>query len=95
MSVKELEKQVRALPPRQLLRFGEWFDDYRQKAPLTSEADGDRDDDLTNEQKQEILRRRDAYLADPSIATAWEGTAQRLLKQLRARRRQKAAARRS
>jgi hypothetical protein len=94
MNVKELEKQIRSLPPQQLQRFSQWFDDYRQQIP-SSPASADLEDDPTPEQKEEILRRRAAYLADPNIATPWEGTPERLIKQLRARRRQKTSSRRS
>jgi hypothetical protein len=89
MSVKELEKEVRALPARQLKRFGRWFDGYRQQIQSAPEVADDWDDDLADAQTQEILRRRTSYLADTSIATPWEGTAERLIKQVRARRRQK------
>ena len=89
MSVKELERQIRALPRRKLERFSQWFDAYRQQAEADKALNDDGQDDLSEEQRQEILRRRAAYLADPSIATPWEGTSERLRKQLRARRRQK------
>lgn len=87
MSVAEIEKQVRTLPAEELAQFGEWFDAYRESAlPAADEDDG-----LSEEQKQEILRRRDAYLADPSIAEPWEGTTERILRHLDERRRQKAS----
>ena len=95
MSVKELERQVRALPRRQMERFGQWFDDYREQAHSALGLNENWEEDLTAAQKQEILRRRAAYLADPSIATPWEGTTDRLIKQLRVRRRQKTSTRRS
>ena len=94
MSVQELEKQVQTLPPGELARFSQWFDNYRGTVmgeALTEEWP----DDLSEEQKQEIILRRAAYLADPSVATPWEGTAERLIEQLRARRRQEAAFNRS
>ncbi len=93
MSVSELEKHVRSLDAKQLRRFVRWFDAYRQEASPAG-AEDDRLEDLSEAQKQEILRRRAAYLADPSIATPWAGTAPRLLKQLRERRRQKTSPRR-
>ena len=94
MSVQELEKQVQTLPPEELARFSQWFDTYRDTVmgeALTDEWS----DDLSEEQKQEILLLRAAYLADPSVATPWEGTAERIIEQLRARRRQEAAFSRS
>jgi hypothetical protein len=87
MSVAEIEKQVRTLPAEELVQFGEWFDAYRESTLPAADAD----DDLSEDQKQEILRRRDAYLADPSLAEPWEGTAERLIQELHAYRRQKAA----
>ena len=53
---------------------------------------GETQDDLSEEQKAEILRRRDAFLAAPSLAEPWEGTAERIRQHLHARRAQKAAA---
>jgi hypothetical protein len=90
----ELKKQVQALPPNELERFSQWFDTYRETSLLATPAEP-RPEDLSEEQKEEILRRRAAYLADPSMATPWTGTAERLLDQLRARRRQKASPGRS
>ncbi len=95
MSVKELERQIRTLPARDLVRFSEWFDAFRGQAVPGKGSDGQPQREISREQKREVLRRRAAYLADPSTATLWEGTAERLLKKLRARRRQKALAGRS
>ena len=89
MSVAEIEKQVCTLPPEELARFGEWFDAYRDTA-LPGEDDSD---DLSEDQKQEILRRRAAYLADPSIAEPWEGTIDRVRQRLHELRGKKTEAR--
>ena len=62
---------------------------YRKTAP-SEEADQEAGE-LSEEQKQEILRRRAAYLADPSIAEPWAGTTERILQHLDERRRRKAA----
>ena len=87
MSVAEIEKQVRTLPPEELAQFAEWFDAYRDAgSPADNEGA-----ELDEEQQQEILRRRAAYLADPSIAEPWEGTTERILRHLDERRRQKAS----
>jgi len=91
MSVQALEAQVRALSPEELAHFTQWFEAYRETT-LGDDADHG-EGDLSEAQKQEILRRRAAYLADPSLATPWEGTAERLIHELRARRGQKAPAR--
>jgi hypothetical protein len=56
MSVKELVKRVQALPPRQLERFGQWFDGYRQNTQSVSEAGDNGESDMVEAQKQEILR---------------------------------------
>ena len=95
MSVQELEKQVQTLPPEELARFSQWFDTYRDTVMGEALTDDEWPEDLNEEQKQEILLRRAAYLADPSVATPWEGTAERIIEQLRARRRQEAAFSRS
>ena len=91
MSVRELEKQIRALPPRQLRHFGQWFDDYRQQAGPASETE----DDLTEAQKTELLRRIELAKAHPELLQPWEGTMDELRKELHAYRAQKTARRRS
>ena len=55
-------------------------------AELLGETKGE----LSEGQEAEILRRREAFLADPSIAEPWEGTAERIPQHLHARRTQKA-----
>ncbi len=83
MSVKELETRVQALPPRELKRFANWFDSFCQ-----DEATG-----LSAAQQAELLRRRDDFLADPSLTEPWEGTAERVRQHLHERRVKKASAR--
>ncbi len=85
MSLQQLESAILALPPEDRWRLAEWFEDH------LSELLGEREDDLSEDQKAEILRRRDAFLANPSIAEPWEGTAERIRQHLHARRAQKAA----
>jgi len=65
MSVKELEKQVKHLTPRQLDSFGQWFEQYRDAASSPGEEAGD---DLTERQKIEIRRRRDELIANPGLS---------------------------
>ena len=91
MSVRELEKWIRALPPRQLRHFGQWFDDYRQQAGPATEIE----DDLTEAQKTELLRRVELAKAHPELLHPWKGTMDKLRKELHAYRAQKAARRRS
>jgi len=85
MSLEQLESAILALPSEDRWRLAEWFEDH------LSDLLGDREDELSEEQKSEILRRREAFLADPSIAATWEGTAERIRQHLHARRAQKAA----
>ena len=91
MSVRELEKRIRALPPRQLRHFSQWFDDYRQQAGPASETE----DDLTEAQQTELLRRIELAKAQPELLQPWKGTMDKLRKELHAYRAQKAARRRS
>lgn len=85
MSLEQLESAILGLPPAERWRLAEWFEDH------LAELLGETGDELSEEQKAEILRRRDAFLADPSIAEPWEGTAERIRQHLHARRAQKAA----
>ncbi len=82
MSLEQLESAIVALPPDERWRLAEWFEEH------LSELLGE--DDLSEEQKAEILHRREAFLADPSSAEPWEGTVERIRQQLHARRAQKA-----
>ena len=85
MSLEQLESAIVALPPEERWRLAQWFEEHL--AAMLDETG----DDLSEAQKAEILRRRDAFLADPSIAEPWEGTAERIRQHLHARRAQKAA----
>lgn len=60
--------QVRQLPKPELEKFTEWFDGFREASLLTGDAPGD----LEAAQQQEVLRRQAEYLANPSLATAWD-----------------------
>ena len=85
MSLEQLESAILGLAPEERWRLAEWFEEH-----LTELLGGEAD--LSEEQKAEILRRREAFLADPSMAEPWEGTAERIRQHLHARRAQKAAA---
>lgn len=85
MSLEQLESAILALPPEQRWQLADWFENH-----LAELLDGV-DDELSEDQKAEIVRRREAFLADPSIAEPWEGTAERIRQHLHARRAQKAA----
>lgn len=84
MSVRELEKRVRTLNSRQLKSFSQWFDDFRG-----SYADARVDEELSKAQRNEILRRRAEFQANPEIAETWTGTTEMILKHLHARRAKK------
>ena len=86
MSVKQLESAVAALPPDERQEFIHWLDDHRHE--LVDEAD---DFALTAEQKAELLRRKESFLADPSVAEPWPGTPEKIHQHLHARRSEKAA----
>jgi putative addiction module component (TIGR02574 family) len=85
MSLEQLESAILGLSPEERWRLAEWFEQHL--AELLGDAEGE----LSEEQKAEILRRREAFLADPSIAEPWEGTAERIRQHLHARRAQKVA----
>lgn len=68
VSLKELEMQVQQLPKTELEKFSEWFDVFREANVLT----GDALSELENAQQEEVLRRQAEYLANPSLATAWD-----------------------
>ena len=90
MSLKELELQVQQLGKPDLVKFSEWFDGFREANVLTGDAAGD----IEVIQKEEVLRRQAEYLANPSIATAWDdGFFDRLRQRLADARAQKAASR--
>jgi hypothetical protein len=58
MSVQELEERVRQLPARERRRFLAWVDENREE--LVEAAN-----DLSEEQKAEVLRRRAEYERHP------------------------------
>ncbi len=91
MSVLELEKQVQSLPPAELTRFGQWFDDYRQHA--ASAALAEQAGDLTPEQQAELRHRMTLARERPEMLESWEGTMDGLRQELDAYCAQKAAGR--
>jgi hypothetical protein len=68
VSLKDLEMQVQQLPKSELAKFSEWFDVFRETNVLTEGPLGD----LERGQQEEVLRRQAEYLANPSLATAWD-----------------------
>jgi hypothetical protein len=88
VSLKELELQVEQLPKPELAKFSEWFDVFREANALTAGAPGD----IEGAQQAEVLRRQAEYLANPSLASAWDdGFFDRLRQRLADARAQKAA----
>ncbi|MBI2925587.1 MAG: hypothetical protein HYY24_07775 [Verrucomicrobia bacterium] len=91
MSVQELEKQIRALPPSEAARLGRWFDGYRETLALET-PDDDWEDDLSEEHRAEILRRAELANNHPELLEPWEGTTARVRRRLHEIRAKKAAA---
>jgi hypothetical protein len=90
VSLKELETQVQQLPKPELAKFSEWFDQFREANVLTGDAPGN----IEGAQQEEVLRRQAEYLANRSLATAWDdGFFDRLRQRLADARPQKAASR--
>lgn len=87
MSVEQIEATIESMSASERKKFARWFDAHRHE--LIGETD---DFELSEEQQAEILRRRDAFLADPSIAEPWAGTPEKIHQHLHARRTKKAAA---
>jgi hypothetical protein len=88
VSLKELEMQVQQLPTPDLAKFSEWFDVFREANALTAGAPGE----IEAAQQEEVLRRQAEYLANPSLATAWDdGFFDRLRQRLADARAQKTA----
>ena len=86
MSLQQVESAILALTPEERQRLAVWFEEHRQELLGETEADND----LTEEQRAEILRRRDFALAHPDLLEPWEGTIERARQRLNELRRQKA-----
>jgi hypothetical protein len=90
VSLKELELQVQQLPKSDLVKFSEWFEVFREVNLAALDAPGN----IEGAQQEEVLRRQAEYLANPSIATAWDdGFFDRLRQRLADARAPKAASR--
>jgi hypothetical protein len=71
MSVEQLEEQIERLPQRDLARLVGWLDHFLDRqAP----AEPGESDDLTGNEKAELLRRRDELLAHPDLAQPMDDT---------------------
>jgi hypothetical protein len=89
VSLEQLESAILALAPEQRKKLAAWFEDHRQD--LLGEDDVE--DDLSEDQKREILRRRDLALAHPELLEPWDGTIERVRQRLHELRHQKASRR--
>jgi hypothetical protein len=87
VSLEQLESAILGLTPKERQRLALWFDENRQ------ELLGDEADELSDEQKAEVLRRRDLALANPELLEPWDGTIERVRARLNDFRHQKASAR--
>jgi len=86
MSLEQLESSILALKPEERKQFARWFEEHRDDLiPGNSE-----DEELTSEQRAEVLRRREQALAHPELLQPWQGTTDRLRQRLHSVRRQKA-----
>jgi hypothetical protein len=87
MSLEQLELAILALPTEQRRQLVVWLEEHRDH--IIGEEDAE--DELTVDQKAEILRRRDLALAHPDVLEPWDGTMERARQLLNEFRRQKAA----
>ena len=90
MSLQELEHQIRDLDELELVRFGVWFDRFRETHDTSAEPD---EAQLSKDQREVLESRLDALDADPSLAVPWEGTIQRVNERLEKLHAQKTAGR--
>jgi len=87
MSLEQLETAIFGLRPEDRKRLAVWFEEHRQ------ELLGEIDQELTEQQQTEILRRRDQALANPELLEPWDGTIERVRERLHEFRSQEASPR--
>ena len=87
MSLEQLESAILELTPAERQRLAIWFEEHRR------ELLGGEGDELTDDQKAEILRRRDQAMAHPELLEPWDGAIERVRERLHEFRSQKASAR--
>lgn len=87
MSVDQVETEILGLSREDRQRLAVWFEENRR------ELLGEEADELSDEQKAEVLRRRDLALANPELLEPWDGTIERVRARLNEFRRQEASAR--
>ncbi|MBA2435951.1 MAG: hypothetical protein H0V54_12885 [Chthoniobacterales bacterium] len=86
VSLEQLEDAILGLSPDERQRLALWFEDNRR------ELLGSEPDELSDEQRAEVLRRRDLALANPELLEPWDGTVERVRARLNEFRRKKTAA---
>ncbi len=70
--MEQLEEAILELSSEERQRLALWFEEKRQ------ELLGDEPDDLSEEHKAEVLRRRDLAVAHPELLEPWDGTIERV-----------------
>jgi hypothetical protein len=70
--LEQLESAILNLKSEDRQRLAVWFEEHRP------ELLGGADDELTEHQEAEILRRRDQALAHPELLESWDGTIERV-----------------
>ena len=94
MSVEQLEEQVRCLPPKELAHFVLWLDTYLGRTLLADEDSEAELEDLSEQEKGELLHRRAEILASPSLPQAMDDEYfERLKRELSDARTQRASGR--
>lgn len=76
VSVEQLESAFLRLNADERQRLALWFEENRR------ELLGDEGDELSEEQENEVLRRRDLAAAQPELLEPWKGTIERLREHL-------------
>lgn len=84
--MEQLESAILGLTPEERQRLASGFEENRR------ELLSDEPDELNDEQKTEVLRRRNLALANPELLEPWDGTIERVRARLNDFRRQKASA---
>jgi hypothetical protein len=69
MSAEQLEKQIAQLPQDELLLLAGWFDRFLGR-PAGTEVPAQ--NDLTEAEQAELLRRREELLSNPAMASAMD-----------------------
>jgi hypothetical protein len=76
VSLEQLESAILGLTPDERQRLAVWFEENRR------ELLGDDPDELSEEQKAEVVRRRELALAYPELLEPWDGTIERVRERL-------------